>query len=226
MKCFSHLLAILLTAAVVAWTSPALAADEHTTAARDTAPGAVDNAHKTADAHAPAGDPQLVKPINEGLITAITTLVVFLGLVVVLGKFAWGPIASGLQAREEKIRGDIKDAEEARARAEGTLKQYQQQLAAAEAQVRDLIAKAQRDGEQIATNIKMKAQQDAEEIKEKANKEIDSAKGAAVREVYQSAADLSTNIAEKILRRNLNPQDQADLINKGIEEFQAVASKG
>src|SRR5688500_2951739 len=46
----------------------------------------------------------LLRGGSEGIITAITTLIVFLGLVVVLGKYAWGPIASGLKAREDKIR--------------------------------------------------------------------------------------------------------------------------
>src|SRR5438270_12138271 len=70
--------------------------------------------------------------VNQGLISGIVTIVVFLVLVAVLGKYAWGPILSGLKAREEKIRKEIADAEATRAKAEATLREYSQQLATAE----------------------------------------------------------------------------------------------
>jgi len=222
MKRFPLLIMMLVAGAVAVWATPVKAADEnaHATGAHDAAANA---AGEHADAHnTEAGLPPTT---NEGVVTAITTLIVFLVLVVVLGKFAWGPISKGLQEREDKIRADIRNAEEARARSEATLKQYQAQLATAEAQVRDLLNKAQQDAEKIATSVKMQAQQDVEEIKERANRDIEAAGAAAVRDVYKQAATLSTNIAEKIIKRNLNAQDQSDLVSAGIEEFQTVAAK-
>jgi F-type H+-transporting ATPase subunit b len=165
---------------------------------------------------------RLLRPINEGLISAVTTLVVFLVLVVVLGKFAWGPIAGGLKAREEKIRKDILDAEEARAKAEATLRDYNTQLATAENRVRDMLSKATADGEKLATGIRMKAQQEAEEIKERSQRDIEAARDQALREIYEKTAELSTSIAEKIIRRNLNPADQQDLVRQSLDQLQTV----
>jgi F-type H+-transporting ATPase subunit b len=170
-----------------------------------------------------AGEPTLVQGFNEGLVTAVTTLIVFLLLVAILGKFAWGPIASGLKAREDKIRRDIADAEAARARAEATLKEYQAQLAQAESKVRELLSKAQSDAERVATSIRMQAQQEAEEAKERAGKEIEAAKNQALSEIYEQTASISTSIAEKILRRNLNADDQRELVRQSLEQLQAVA---
>src|SRR5690606_19490970 len=144
-------------------------------------------------------------------------------LVAILGKFAWGPIASGLKAREDKIRRDIADAEAARARAEATLKEYQAQLAQAESKVRELLSKAQSDAERVATSIRMQAQQEAEEAKERAGKEIEAAKNQALSEIYEQTASISTSIAEKILRRNLNADDQRELVRQSLEQLQAVA---
>lgn len=193
------------------------------------APGmilAADSAHgATGGADHAGGSAGLPPTLNQGVITAVTALIVFVLLVIVLSKTAWGPISKGLQEREDKIRNDIKNAEDARMKAEASLRQYQAQLATAESQVRQLLAQAQQDAEKIATNVKMQSQQDAEEIKEKATKDIEAAKNTAVREVYETAATLSTNIAEKIIRRNLNAQDQADLVTAGIEQFQTTASK-
>ena len=169
------------------------------------------------------GEPKLIQdPGVTPLLTTLITLIVFLGLVVILSKYAWGPIVSGLKAREDKIRRDIRDAEEARARAEATLKQYQAQLATAEQSVRDLLAKASADAQQLATSIRANAQQEAEEAKERATKEIEAAKNQAVGEIYDQAATLGTTIAEKILRRNLNADDQQDLVRSSLEQLRTV----
>jgi F-type H+-transporting ATPase subunit b len=199
---------------------PALAVDEH---------GAAKPEHDTAAAktegaapHHDGPEASLLRGPSEGFITGLTTLIVFLGLVVILGKFAWGPISKGLEARENKIRRDIEEAEAARARAEATMKEYQAQLATAEAKVRELLSKATSDAEQIATNVRTRAQQEAQEIKESATKEIDSARRDAVQQVHQHAAMLATNVAEKILRRNLNADDQRDLVETSLNQLQTI----
>jgi F-type H+-transporting ATPase subunit b len=166
----------------------------------------------------------LKKPGVAEVVTSVVTLVVFLALVAVLSKYAWGPIVSGLKAREDKIRKDIRDAEESRLKAEQTLKQYQAQLATAEQQVRDLITKASNDAQQVATTIKMHAQQEAEEAKERATREIEAAKNQALAEIYEQTATLATSVAEKILRRNLNADDQRDLVHGSLEQLKGVSS--
>ena len=181
--------------------------------------------HAAGGSHGPDEKAELLRGADKGgLINAITTLIVFLVLVAVLGKYAWGPIAGGLKAREDKIRQDIAEAEAARARSEATLREYQTQLATAEQKVRDLLAKATTDAEQIASGIRTRAQQDAEESKEKATREIDAARRDAVRQVHEQAAVLATNVAEKILRRNLNADDQRDLVAASLDQLQMVKS--
>jgi F-type H+-transporting ATPase subunit b len=174
-------------------------------------------------AHAEEEKPNLLRPANESLITAITTLIVFLILVAVLGKFAWGPIATGLKAREDKIRKDIADAEATRARAEATLREYNTKLATAEGQIRELLSKATADAENIATNIRARAQQESEEIKERANRDIETARDQAIGQIHNEAVNLATNIAEKILHRNLNPDDQRDLLARSLEQLQTIS---
>jgi len=168
-------------------------------------------------------EPQLLNPIKTGLVTSITTLVVFLSLLVILSKFAWGPITKGLAAREAKIRGDIQEAEYARASADAKLKEYDLRLANADVQVREMLNRATVDAERLATNIKMQAQQDVEQVKERAVREIEVAKKDALKEIYAQTATLATNVAEKILRRNLNADDQRDLVNASLDQLQSVS---
>ncbi len=164
----------------------------------------------------------VLSPINQGLVSAITTLVVFVLLLVVLTKFAFGPIAAGLKKREDKIRLDIEAAEKARGDAEKALANYNQQLATAQSQVQSLIAQASADAEKLGTNIKMKAQQEAEEARGRALKEIEQAKNAAVSEIHEHAALLATTVAEKILRRNINADDQRDLVAASLSELKSA----
>jgi F-type H+-transporting ATPase subunit b len=154
--------------------------------------------------------------------SAIWILCLFTVLVLVLYKAAWKNVLSGLKAREERIRTDIADAEAARRKAEEALKDYDKKLAEADRKVQEIIDKAIADAEQIGTNIRMKAQQEAEEAKDRATKEIESAKHIALTEIYEQTANLATSVAEKIIRRNLNADDQRELVKQSIEEFQTA----
>jgi len=158
--------------------------------------------------------------IDPNLAQSIWILVLFLVVAIILYKTAWKNVLVGLRAREDRIRQDIADAEAARVKAEQTLRQYDASLAGAEEKVREIIDRAAVDAEKIATGMRMKAQQEAEVVKEQATKEIEAAKQTALTEIYTQTADLATSIAEKIIRRKINPDDQRDLVNQGIEEFQ------
>lgn len=150
-------------------------------------------------------------------------LAIFLIVAIILYKTAWKNVLAGLKAREERIRKDIADAEAARLKADETLRQYNVRLAEAEQKVRDLINQAAVDAERIASNIRVKATEEAEEAKERATREIEAAKRIALTEIYDQTANLATAIAEKIIRRNLNPDDQRDLVNQSLQQLHAVS---
>lgn len=154
----------------------------------------------------------------------IWILIIFTLLVVILYKTAWKNVLAGLKARESRIRKDIADAEATRKKAEQLLVEYNAKIADAEQRVRDILVQAGTDAEKIATNIRMKSQQDAEEAKERATKEIESAKRAALAEIYEQTAVLATSVAEKIIKRNLKPEDQRALVAESLEKLKSVGS--
>jgi len=160
--------------------------------------------------------------LTPNLSQAIWVLALFLILAVTLYRTAWKNVLAGLKAREAWIRKEISDAEETRRKAEETLRQYNAQLAGAQQQVRDLLTQAGADAEKIATNVRMRAQQEAEEAKERATKEIEAAKRAALTEIYEQTAILATAVAAKIIRRNLNPDDQRELVSQSLEELRTM----
>ena len=151
---------------------------------------------------------------------AVWVMIIFVILLAILYPTAWKNVLAGLKKREDKIRADIAAAEASRVQAETTLRGYNAQLAVAEQKVREMIASATTEGERIATSIRTQAQQEAEAIKERSMKDIDAARRQALQEIYAQRAELSTSIAEKILRRNLNAEDQRDLVNQSLEQLQ------
>jgi F-type H+-transporting ATPase subunit b len=160
--------------------------------------------------------------IDPNLGSAAWVLAIFLAVAFILYKTAWKNVLVGLKAREDRIRKDIADAEAARVKAEDTLRQYDAKLGEAEQKVRAILNQAATDAEKIATSIRMKAQQDVEEVKEKATKEIEASKQTALTEIYDQAVNLSTSIAEKIIRRNLKADDQRTLVEESLKQLQNV----
>jgi F-type H+-transporting ATPase subunit b len=172
--------------------------------------------------------PEIMPPLTgEGsaqtYAQAIWVIVIFVIMLAILYPTAWKNVLAGLKKREEKIRADIADAESARRKGESTLKEYNVQLAKAESQVRELMNNATVEAEKIAASIKLRAQEEVEEIRERATKEIEAAHKQAITEVYEQTANLATMIAEKILKRNLNAEDQKALVNESLNKLQQVS---
>lgn len=183
---------------------------------------AAEEAHAAADAHGAAAAPT---PFAGTIAQSVAALLVFFIVFFVLKAKAWGPILKGLNDRENKIRADLHSAESARTEAQASLANYRKQIADADAQVREKLASAQKDAEQIGARLKMDAQREIEEMKNRAAKELEEAKRAAVAEVHAHAAQLSTAVAGKILKRQINEADHADLIRSSLEELQVAGRR-
>lgn len=181
------------------------------------------DAHAVAGAHDEhAGSGDALSPINKGLVTALTTTVVFLLLLAILSKIAFGPIAAGLKKREDKIRDDIDTAEKKLAEANAVLARYNQQVSGAEAQIRAMMTEATANAEKIKASIKAQADAEAAELREKAKRDVQAEKDAALREIQEQAVYLSTSIAEKIIKRNLSADDNRDLVRSSLEQLGTV----
>jgi len=181
-------------------------------------------------AHAdhPAGaehEPEPLMPdptASSTVISALWVIVIFLIVLAILYPTAWKNIMAGLKAREQRIRSDIAAAEDARAKAEANLKEYNKQLATAEQRVREMITAATADAEKMAAQIRARGEQEANDVKDRATKEIEAAKKQALTEIYDQTATLATSVAEKILRRSLNADDQRDLVTRSLEQVSNI----
>lgn len=150
---------------------------------------------------------------------AVWTLVIFLLVIVVLGKFAWGPLLSGLQQREEFIRRSLKEARDDREAAEARLREYEEKLSGASAEASQIVDQGKRQGEQVRADIEAKAREEADKMVERARREIELSKQSAIKDLYATSSELATEIASRIVQRELNAQDHEKLISDAIQEL-------
>jgi F-type H+-transporting ATPase subunit b len=152
---------------------------------------------------------------------AIFTFIVFLLLVAVLWKFAWGPISHGLEKREHHIADQIAAAERANVDAKQMLADYERKLASAQDEVRAIIDEARRDAAVTQQEILAQARADATAEMDRAKREVQTAKDQALRELAETSANLAVELAGKIIRTQLDASKHAQLVSEALSQFHA-----
>lgn len=152
---------------------------------------------------------------------SVATFVVFLVLLAILWKFAWGPIVAALERREEMVANHIREAERNHEQAKELLAEYERKLAGAANDVRELLEEARRDAEHTKQEIMAEAKAGAETEKARALRDIDLAADAAIESLRERSVELAVELAGKIVQAQLTPDDHARLITEAMAKFPA-----
>jgi F-type H+-transporting ATPase subunit b len=150
---------------------------------------------------------------------SIYSFLVFLILLAVLYKFAWGPIAAALEHREETIARQIEEARLASEKAALQLKEYEARLAAATDEARLIVAQARKDAEVAKDRIVAEARDAAGKERERAVAEIGVAKNQALDAIAKKSVQTAISLASNIIRREVKPQEHEALIGDAINQF-------
>ncbi len=156
---------------------------------------------------------------------AICTVIVFVLLLAVLWKFAWGPILAGLEKREHAISDEIASAKRQHEEAKALVAQYETRLAAAGDEVRALLDEARRDADHARQGILADAKSAAEAERLRALHDIEAATDGALRSLAERSAQLAVELAGKIVRHNLTPADHTRLVDEAVEKFTVTPSQ-
>lgn len=144
------------------------------------------------------------------------TVVVLLIVFWVLSKYAWGPVLSGLQSREDFIKSSLEQAKGERDEARALLGEYEAKLASAREEIDAMIDEARRDAASLREREETAAKAEARQILDRVRREIEIAKDTAVADLYARATELSTLAASRILERELTAADHERLIAESI----------
>ncbi len=148
--------------------------------------------------------------INVGLI--IWTIIIFLSVLTVLWRFAFGPILAAVNAREEGINKALEQARRRQEEAEKLLEEHRQQLAEARRQAQEILAEGREAGSRLQKEIEGKAREESEAILTRARNEIGREKDAAVDALRRDAVDLALAAASKLLHQKLDGEEDRKLI--------------
>jgi len=155
-----------------------------------------------------------VNPVT--LIAQICNLFIQLLIVKI---FFLDKIKAILDQRRNAADAQIKDAEAAKAEALAIKETYEQNMKEAKTKADDILMSAQRSANSRSEEIISQAQATAAQIKSKASADIEMEKKKAINDAKNEISGLAMAIAGKVVERELQAADQADLIDRFINEL-------
>ncbi|WJI91297.1 F0F1 ATP synthase subunit B [Weissella viridescens] len=144
-------------------------------------------------------------------------LIAFVILMLLLKKFAWGPVVKMMDERANKVAHDLDSAEDARQQAEKLSKERQEQLTAARTDANKIVADAKKSADAQGKQIVADSQTNAQTLKDRAATQIEQDRSEAMTSAKNDVADLSVTIAQKIIQKELKLDDQKALIDAYID---------
>jgi F-type H+-transporting ATPase subunit b len=192
---------------LLAGPGPAAAADEHGAPANAEAHGEKESAPAYAD-------------------LGLWSIVIFVLLLLVLRRFAWGPMLDGLHRREQAIHTAVEEARRARDEAHKLREQFEQEMARAHDRVRGLLDQARKDGTAAREQLMADARREIQTDRERLHREVEGARDTALQQVMSRMADLAALVSAKAIGRHISPDDHRRLIDEALADLGKTRGNG
>jgi len=155
------------------------------------------------------------------LLQAGNVLIVLL----VLGHFLFKPLGRLMEERTKFVEDSLANAERQREEAQQLLAQYQEQLRNAQAEAREIVARATREAEELARQRKQETEAEIQRMLEQAKAEIEAERLRALESIRDEVATLTLMAAERVIARELNEADHKRLVEQMLAEVTSGAVK-
>ncbi|MEM0982990.1 MAG: F0F1 ATP synthase subunit B [Planctomycetota bacterium] len=166
----------------------------------------------------------VVPTLQQGVVNAIIAIVVFGIVIAIFSTAVWPKITEGLDARAAKIRSEINAAERAREQANESLQEYEKALAEARAEAQRIIDETKAKQADLAAELRSKADRELTELRDKARRDIEAAKKAAITEIYSESVALATQMASKVLEREVSADDHKKLLDESVDQLETAGA--
>ena len=141
-------------------------------------------------------------------------------LVFILAKFAWPVITKSISQREKYIETQLSEAERIKNELANMEKKHEEMMSKTKAERDKMLADARKISEKMYEDAKIKANNEATVLIEEAKKTINYEKMKAVTDIKNEIANLSIDIAEKLIRKELSDKDKQDqLVEEWMKEI-------
>ena len=155
----------------------------------------------------------LIKPI-PGLM--IWTLVTFGIVLLVLKRFAFGPIQKMIDDRRQQIRRSIEEAEEARAEARRILEEHRKLVGQARSEGEQILAEARRVADAQRERVKEETEADRQRRLEETRRQIEAETHRALGQIRAEVAELTLVAASKVTGKVLDDEDHRRLVEEAV----------
>jgi F-type H+-transporting ATPase subunit b len=162
-------------------------------------------------------------PIMPATNELIWGSIAFITVFVLLGRLAYPAIKKTMDARTEKIRESLDDAEKTKTEAQTILEDYQRQLNDARNESNRIIEEARQTADQLRQDLTQRAEAEVAELRRRAQEDIASAQQRAVADLRSQVSTLAIELAEKVVERNLDRDTNMALIESYINQLESTS---
>ena len=155
--------------------------------------------------------------VTPGLM--IWTIICFLIALFVLKRYAFGPIQGAIDARREKIRESIDEADRAREEARNLLEEHRKLLGKAKSDAEEILAEARKQSEAQRERVREETEADRQRRLEETKKQIDAETHRALEQIRAEVADLTLVATAKVTGKVLDRDDHRKLIEDAIGDL-------
>ncbi len=146
------------------------------------------------------------------------SVISFILLLILLGKFAFPPILEMLETREKKIAGDIQGAENLKTEADKLKRDFEEQLKTAHDKATTIVQLAGEEARKIQEKTLSETQAKCRQMQKETEHEIQTSRNKILAEIRGYVAELTIISAEKILKRTLTESDKKRLVDESIDD--------
>ena len=159
---------------------------------------------------------------NEIIWGALSFAILFF----LIAKFAFPAVKKGIDARADKIRSSLDEAEKTRDEANTILEDYRRQLADAKNESSRIIEEARQSADKLRQDLKKQAEAEVAEIKSRAQEDIAAQVERAMGDLRSRVADMTIELTERVVQRNLDRETNLALIERFIDEVDTAVGAG
>ena len=149
----------------------------------------------------------------------IWTLITFFIVLGILKWKAWGPLMKVLDDREKRISDALSAADKAKEEAQKVSSDYEEMIAKAESEKQEILSRAKEDADKLREKKEAEAESKCNDMLDKAKKEIEGEKAKALKEIKSVAVNLSVEAASKIIKKNLDTDDNKRIAEETIRNI-------
>ncbi len=164
------------------------------------------------------------KLITPEIGTIIWTVITFVILAALLGRFAWKPMLQMLEQRETSIKDALDQSQRARAESEETLRKNQEILASARRETATIFEQGRRESEEMRAELLAKARKEAQDLLEQGKRQIQHEQKQAIAQLRGQVAELAIRGAEHLISRSLDDEKHRELVSEYVRSLPALGA--